>query len=291
MKRPSVLAFGEVLFDVVDGVEHIGGAPFNFAAHASLCGLDTSLYSAVGKDARGGRVFEELERFQVRRDWVCPLPSRPTGWVDVVLHNGQPTYTIVEGVAWDQIPIPTAAESEILRAAQYDAIYVGTLAQRSAVSRAALHAVRETLRGVNVFYDVNLREPFTTMELVVETLQGSAIVKFNEEEAALLMHHLWKKQFAPGAFYARLAATFGIHILLITRGSEGCYLVSREGFCEIAGENVQVASAVGAGDAFSAAFLSGHLMGLPADKAAQRANKLGAWVASRPETVPDHNFA
>lgn len=287
MRRPSVLAFGEILFDVVEGVEHIGGAPFNFAAHASQCGLDASLYSAVGDDDRGRRALDELDRFRVRRDWVR-TDSHPTGWVDVVLRDGQPTYTITSDVAWDHLAAPSAAEGETLRSSYFDALYFGTLAQRSPASRQALKALRETLRGVPVFYDVNLREPFTTMDMVVESLRGTAIVKLNEEEAALLMHHLWKKQFTAGAFYARLVATYGIYILLITRGDRGCQLVSRDGLCEVPGESVKVASAVGAGDAFSAAFLAHHLLGFPAEKAAQKANRIGAWVASQAETVPHH---
>ena len=36
--QPSVLAFGEILFDVFDGQACIGGASFNFAAHFSRLG-------------------------------------------------------------------------------------------------------------------------------------------------------------------------------------------------------------------------------------------------------------
>lgn len=288
MRKPSVLAFGEVLWDVVDGVEHIGGAPFNFSAHAAQCGLDASLYSAVGFDERGRRSLAQLDRFRVRKDWVQTADAYPTGWVDVILRDGQPSYTITEDVAWDHIEAPSASDVETLRSSYFDALYFGTLAQRSEKSRHALNVLRETLRGVPVFYDVNLRPPFTSMEMVVEGLRGAAIVKLNEEEASLLMDHLWKKQLTAGAFYARLVETFGIYILLLTRGGDGCYVVSRDGLCEIAGEPVQVVSAVGAGDAFAAAFLSSHLLGFPVEKAAQKANKLGAWVASRQETVPDH---
>ena len=36
--QPSVLAFGEILFDVFEGQSCIGGASFNFAAHFSKLG-------------------------------------------------------------------------------------------------------------------------------------------------------------------------------------------------------------------------------------------------------------
>ena len=34
-RRFDMVAFGEILWDVIDGVPHLGGAPFNFAAHAA----------------------------------------------------------------------------------------------------------------------------------------------------------------------------------------------------------------------------------------------------------------
>ena len=33
-ERFDIVAFGEILWDVIDGVPHLGGAPFNFAARA-----------------------------------------------------------------------------------------------------------------------------------------------------------------------------------------------------------------------------------------------------------------
>jgi len=51
----DVLAFGEVLWDVIEGVPHIGGAPFNFAAHAVKCGCSATLVSAL----LGGKTLGE----------------------------------------------------------------------------------------------------------------------------------------------------------------------------------------------------------------------------------------
>ena len=51
----DVVAFGEVLWDIIDGVPHIGGAPFNFAAHAVQCGLSSALVSAVGSKPNGDK--------------------------------------------------------------------------------------------------------------------------------------------------------------------------------------------------------------------------------------------
>ena len=58
----DVLAFGEILWDVIDGVPHIGGAPFNLAAHAAKCGLGAAIVSAVGRDDLGRRAVSDGTR-------------------------------------------------------------------------------------------------------------------------------------------------------------------------------------------------------------------------------------
>lgn len=291
MRKPSVLAFGEVLWDVVQDKEYIGGAPFNFAAHAAQCGLEASLYSRVGNDQRGRKSLVALERFGVESQWMQIDEAHPTGWVEVVLNDGQPSYTITANVAWDHIAPPAADGGDTLRAAHFDALYFGTLAQRDNRSREALRALRKILRDVPVFYDVNLRPPCTPMELAMESLPGAAIVKLNEEEAGVVSAHLWKECLKGDALFARLVERFDTRILLLTRGSEGCQVVTAEGCQEVAGEPVKVASAVGAGDAFSAAFLSHYLLGLAPFAAAKKANAFGAWVASCAETVPQKPYS
>ena len=107
----DVLAFGEVLWDVIDGVPHIGGAPFNLAAHAAKCGLSASIVSAVGRDDLGRRALEEARRLGVATDFIEEHPTRPTGTVNVTLGaHGIPSYEIVKPVAWDEIGFSTSAD-------------------------------------------------------------------------------------------------------------------------------------------------------------------------------------
>ena len=129
----DVLAFGEVLWDVIDGVPHIGGAPFNLAAHASKCGLGAAIVSAVGRDELGRRAVAEAGRLGVATDFIEEHPTLPTGTVNVTLGaHGIPSYEIVRPVAWDEIGFSTSA------AVKPRAFCFGTLAQRSPVSAATL---------------------------------------------------------------------------------------------------------------------------------------------------------
>ena len=49
----NILSFGEIIWDVYPNEKHIGGAPFNFAAHAKRAGAEAFLMSAVGNDTLG----------------------------------------------------------------------------------------------------------------------------------------------------------------------------------------------------------------------------------------------
>ena len=90
----KVLAFGEILWDVINGVEHLGGAPFNFAAHMAQCGHETFMVSRLGMDELGDRAFRKASEHKVRTDFIQRDKKYPTGVVDVTLANGQPDYFI-----------------------------------------------------------------------------------------------------------------------------------------------------------------------------------------------------
>ena len=56
--RPTILTFGEIIWDIYDNEQVIGGAAFNFASHCSKCGSYSALFSAVGQDDLGIKALE-----------------------------------------------------------------------------------------------------------------------------------------------------------------------------------------------------------------------------------------
>ncbi len=286
-EKPALLSFGEVLWDVVGKTEHIGGAPLNLAAHAARLGLPAHLYSRIGRDERGTKAREIVRGFDVGDVWLSEDPERPTGWVDVVLdEKGEPTYSIPEGVAWDAIPAPQGEIAKEIERAGIDALYFGTLSQRGELSRAALAELRLALPGALVFYDVNLRPPYTSLHLVRESLAKVGILKVNHEELPALGKYFWGKSLEAEAAFERWHTEFGVKLLLVTMAGDGCFAITPDEKVRVAGLPTNVVSAVGAGDAFSAAFLAGRLAGRSLRACAEMANRLGALVASSPEAVP-----
>jgi fructokinase len=74
-----IIGIGELLWDVFDDTERLGGASFNFAAQARRMGHEVIFLSAVGDDERGRRALEALERFHLPARFVHSLAGRPTG--------------------------------------------------------------------------------------------------------------------------------------------------------------------------------------------------------------------
>lgn len=282
----DLVAFGEILWDVIDGEAHIGGAPFNLAAHAARCGLKAAAVSRVGDDALGRAALEEMARLRVDGRWTSSDPVHPTGTVTVSLRNGQPNYTIHEGVAWDFIGLDEDG-LDALAAERPRAFCFGTLAQRSEVSRRTLDRLLDRFAFTEVFYDVNLRQTFWSGERVEAGLARATLVKVNDDEARILGGLLFGGACEPEAFARALLARHPVRAVVVTEGADGCVVCARDREAvRCLGVKVDVVDTVGAGDAFSAAFLAAWLAGASAAEAAAAGNARGAWVASRRGAVP-----
>lgn len=270
----DVVAFGEVLWDVIDGVPHIGGAPFNFAAHAAKCGLVSAIVSEVGDDDLGVRAYAAIDRLGVDGRFVGRHPTLPTGTVNVTLHDGIPAYEIVKPVAWDEITIGCASALPKPRA-----FYFGSLAQRSPVSAKTLEELLKTSSSALVFFDVNLRQDYWSKPLVENCLARTNILKVNDEEMRTL-------GFDPVSLFLSHPS---LKTVIETRGAAGCAVWSRDGefFESPAIPDGPVVDTVGAGDSFSAAFLASVLKGESLAEAAKAGNVRAGKVAARAGAIPE----
>ena len=281
------LSFGEVLWDIIDGKPYIGGAPFNVAAHLANCGAQSCMLSRLGKDNLGRQAFLEIEKLNVNTSFIQWDDAHPTGTVEVFIDKGQPDYMINENVAYDYISVdalPTGADLW-----NFDCLYFGSLAQRNLVSRETLRWVLDHHKFETVFYDVNLRKGIILKELIIESLRSCTIFKLNNEEVGVISNLLFDKSLSPADFATKINSEFNIQVIIITAGERGCYLYHNRLLTFIPGEKVELIDGVGAGDAFSAAFLFYFVRFKNALRSAEIANKLGAFVASCRGPIPSYS--
>ena len=155
--KPVVVGSGELLWDVFPEVKKAGGAPINFVYHATQLGAEGYAISAVGNDVFGTEIIQELDKNGIDSNYISTV-EYPTGSVMVELKNGIPSYTIIEGVAWDHIPF-TQASIDLMKRA--DAVCFGTLAQRAAESRETLRTLLSYMPSHALrFFDINIRQHF-----------------------------------------------------------------------------------------------------------------------------------
>ena len=283
--RPgAVLCVGEVLWDSVPDGLHLGGAPFNVAAHLARLGRPARLASRVGDDELGREASRRVRASGVDASLVQTDDALPTGFVGVTLDaDGVPSYDIAEPSAWDAIEATPAAAAA---AAGSAAVVFGSLAQRDARSRHAIQAlVAEAPLAV---FDVNLRPPFEDRGTVERSLDASDVVKLSDDELGTLGRWFG----TPGAGHAgaeALARRFDVRAVCVTRGADGAAVWNDGRWTEHRGHPVTVRDTVGAGDAFLAALLSGWLGGADDLAALDGACRLGGFVASRSGATPAYD--
>jgi len=284
VKRPLVVGIGEVLWDCFPDSRRPGGAPANVAFHAGQLGLAAAVCSRVGCDVAGDELEDTLARRGLDTRMIQRDRGRATGGVTVSLSCPEhPSYEIHEDVAWDGLEF-TAEWARCAAAAA--AICFGTLAQRSATSRATIMSMLEAGGDALRVYDVNLRAPWYSREVIVSSLQRADVIKLNGDEVRELAEMLGLAGTTPGAIGAALRSAYPRALVCVTRGGDGCQVFSGDESAELPGRRVEVVDAVGAGDAFTAALTYGLLAGWSAERSAAFANEVGALVATRAGAMP-----
>lgn len=285
--RPTIVGLGEVLWDVFPDGPRFGGAPANFACSAAqLAGSRAAVWMAgsVGLDDLGTRALAELRSHGVVTDCVTQAPH-PTGQVLVELDAaGHATYTFAAGTAWDNL---TWSHELAALAARSDVVCFGTLGQRSEISRKTIQRfVRETPPSCLRVFDINLRPPFWSADVVLESLELANILKLNDAELPVLRELLA----LPGTdrdVLKQLCERYSLKMVALTRGAAGSILLSSDGRCsELAGTPVEVVDTVGAGDAFTAALAVGLLEGMPLPALHDWAARVAAFVCTQPGATP-----
>lgn len=279
-----MIGIGEVLWDILPGGKHLGGASANFAYHAQMLGAEAWLLSSVGNDSLGHEILSRLRAMHLPVDGVTVDPSAPTGTVSIELSlDGQPRFTIPENVAWDHILATDFARDKV---AQADAICFGSLAQRHEISRNTIRAlVNSTRLDALRIFDANLRQNFFSLETIESSLEMANILKINDEELRVLAK-LFALRGNSEEQLAELARRFELRLVVLTRGARGSLFYSQGVYSTVQGLPARVVDTVGAGDSFTAMLTIGLLADWNLDRINRCANEVAAYVVSQPGATP-----
>ena len=281
-----LVSIGEVLWDVIGDQEYLGGAPFNLCAHAVRLDHHAFFVSSVGFDDRGERALRAIEEQGIDTRYISQTHRAATGVSEIVLDaEGKATHRLPRPAAYDFVSLSDKQRSELTNS-QPDWICFGTLLQMELSPRTLTRRLLDEHPAAKKFYDVNLRPNCWTLELVEEFLHRATAVKLNEEEVDALAGLVDCPKGSHLRFSEIAAKRFGLNLVCITRGGQGCFIWRNGQHVESPGFKVAVADTVGAGDAFSAALLHGLQEGWPIEEIGMFANRVGALVASRDGAAP-----
>lgn len=280
-----VVGMGEALWDVLPEGKKIGGAPANFAYHVSQFGLPSCVVSAVGDDDLGREIIENFTAKGLKQ-LIADVPY-PTGTVQVEIdQSGVPQYEIKENVAWDNIPYTERLES---LAERTTAVCFGSLAQRNVVSRNTINCFLDVVSRNEenlIVFDVNLRQGFYNKEILCNSMKRCNILKINDEELVTV-----SRMFGyPGIDLQDkcwiLLGKYNLKMLILTCGINGSYVFTPGNVSFQPTPKVEVADTVGAGDSFTAAFISSVLKGKSVSEAHSLAVRTSAFVCTEKGAMP-----
>jgi fructokinase len=246
---------GEALVDLVGQrrgrtfVAHPGGSPANVALGLGRLGVPVTLTTRLGRDAFGEMIIGHLEASGVVVDGG-PEPWGATSLAIATLAAGIASYDF--RIGWDVAALPPLP-------IETRCLHTGSLATALPPGDAAVLDLvrREHERGrVTVSYDPNVRpallgEPERARPGIERLVALSDVVKVSDEDLRWLY---------PGERDEDVAhrwLTAGPALVVVTRGGEGTFAVSRRVEVRRAAVPVQLVDTVGAGDSFTSGLLDG----------------------------------
>ena len=282
MSKKVIVGIGEILWDMLPSGKALGGAPANFAYHATRLGEEGWAVSAIGPDALGREILDIVAEKRLKSIISCT--DKPTGTVQVELDaKGVPTYTIMEDVAWDNIPFTPEMEALARRA---DAVCFGSLVQRMASHESVLRFLRATRPDTLKVFDINLRQHYYSREVLEESLKLADILKINDEEIRIVAD-LFGLEGDDVAACRALIGRYDLRLVILTKGADGSEVITAdETIPQPAGE-AKVVDTVGAGDSFTAAFVVAYLRGDSLADAQRLASDTAAYVCSCKGAMPE----
>ena len=278
-----IVGLGEALWDCLPDGSKLGGAPANFAYHASQFGNDAYAISAIGNDALGDQTLKEFDEKHLK--YVMPRVDYPTGTVQVELdEEGVPTYDIKQNVAWDNIPFTPEIENI---AKHCGCVCFGSLAQRNKISRDTIHRFLDTtpMACLKIF-DINLRQNFYSKEIIQDSLKACDILKINDEELVTIGRLFGYPGLDIENKCYLILGKYNLKMLVLTCGTNGSYVFAHGVKSYQSTPKVEVDDTVGAGDSFTGSFASAILAGMPIKDAHKLAVEVSAFVCTQPGAMP-----
>jgi sugar/nucleoside kinase (ribokinase family) len=247
-----------------------GGCAANVAISLAKLGISSAVSGRVGADFFGDFLEGELNGFGVDTRGLRRSADRGTSKTVVLPVAGQDRRFVHSFGANAEFTVDDVDRSVL---AQCDVFYLGGHLVLPSVSASELAGLCAEARsgGARTVVDVVVpRGAAVSLESVGEALPHVDVFVPNEDEARALTGEAQPQRQA-----ARLLDA-GSGMVIVTRGTAGAVLRSRDELLEVPAPRVASVDQSGAGDGFSAGLIAGLLAGWDAERTVRFASIVGA---------------
>ncbi len=266
MERSSleVIGFGALNCDTICKVDKIpspgqevgvisverqpGGSAANTIVGLARLGVQTGILGVVGNDTTGELLLNDLRAEHVDVQGINRLNGNTGAALAFIDAAGERTIYVLPSVndAYSLANCVYIQPADMLHATSFLNVRQLRL-QEECIKRANAQGTRISFSPGNAYVALGL-------EALTSLIERASIVFLNNEEAQTLT----------GSAYAESADSLlhlGAQTVVITLGSSGCYIATRDEHFTVPAFKTVVRDTTGAGDAFAAGFLYGQLRG------------------------------
>lgn len=256
------------------------GAPFIFAAQAARLGCQVGAIGAVGDDAFGQCLLNQLDNDGINKTGVRVISTHTTG-VAFVAYNRDGSRNFVFSLGAGGELSPEMVDSALFDGLRCLHLMGSTLSMSDRALETGLFALKIAQEhGVKISFDPNIRPellPPDKARVAFAPFMDAADVLIPTAEELILLTGADTLENAVAQLFAQKPE----RIIVVTQGAAGCTVYDASGSQHVAGFVVTEVDPTGAGDCFDAGFLAGWLRGDSAVESARLANACGALAVTK----------
>lgn len=276
---------------------YVGGSPTNISVGAQRLGLNAALLTAVGEDPVGDFILHFLEQEGVETRFIPRKADRRTSAVVLGIEPPDrfPLVYYRDNCADIALTIDDVLAAPVADVRAFE--FAGTNLSREPSRSATLFAAEQARQaGTDVVFDIDfrpdqwhdprafgvtVRSALRLVDVLIGTQDEIKAAVLARPDQVALTHSQVSDAQVEGDLDAAVEAllALGPQALIEKRGEEGARIHLEDGTAlDAPGFPVEVHNILGAGDAFAAGFLYGHVNGWGWRKAARLGNACGALV-------------
>lgn len=230
----------------------------NVACAASRLGLRTGMVSWVGDDAEGRQILADLQRFGVDTRHITVQPGTSTNYTTVLLDPSGEKAILIVPTSFDILALdpPLTAYLQSARLVYCAAYDPDQLRRVANVVHAAGGLVSTDIEPAAGLADETLIDLLAVVDLAFIDAETAAAEDYEET--------------------ARYWRGLGPELVIMTFGAAGSLACNATGLTRCPAFKVPVIDTTGAGDCFTAAFLTAYLRRLPLESTLRYASAAAA---------------